>query len=120
MPVYINIDATHSRENIIGITESQTIALVAAAALIAALAVGGIITIPALIALVLGLLAAYGALYTYDNISNSISNALTGAFNSLYNMFGGNTTAADFVFAVIIIAAILTLAYLGYEIYENF
>ena len=119
MPVYININATHSTENVLGITKSQTIALVAASALIVALAIGGIITIPALIALVLGLLAAYGALYTYDNISNSISKALTGAFNSLYNMFGGNTTAADFVFAVIIIAAILTLAYLGYEIYEN-
>lgn len=119
MSVYLNIDQTNTSENILGITDPQTIALVAAAALVIALAVGGIITIPALIGLVLGLLAAYGAIYTYDNISNSITNALSGLYNGISNILGGNTTAADFIFAVIIIAVILTLAYLGYEIYEN-
>lgn len=121
MPVYIDINAAHDDDNALGITDTQTIAIATAGAILTVLILTGVIASPALIvAGVLALLASYGGLYVFDNVSNSVSNALANVYGSLFNMFGQNSKIADIIISVIIIVLCLGLAYLGYEIYENF
>jgi hypothetical protein len=121
MPVYINGYVPVQQDNILGITNTQTIALLAAGALIGVLIITGVVTAPAWItALVLGLIASYAGLYTFDNIKNSITLALNNAYDAIQQFLGGNNTLTDIVFSIIIIALMIGLAYLGYEIYENF
>lgn len=121
MPVYINMNEANLKTNFLGITDTQTIAILTAGALLTVLILTGVLTGPAWIfALGLALLASYGVFYLFDNVSNSISNALFNAYNALSNFLGGNNTLTDIIFSIIIIALMLGLAYLGYEIYENF
>lgn len=120
MPIYLNVnEANGNPTNFLGITDGETAVIAGLAAVVAALIVLGVLTGGAIVLGLLAVLAAYGFLYTINNISSAFTGVYTGLISMLEKLGSNNPFVNDIITTIIIVIIISILTYLGYYIYKN-